>query len=168
MKKILAILAAFATLFSLAACKMQSNKTTAERVSDAEAEYSMLVASSIQAETERAEKIVKSIEDIGKSQKGKQLVLQRGEDHYQVYVMNKKSICTKVIDYYFFDNIEAYNIKSNDPKKSGNAKRIIDDPEARMIAYEKDFQAGEIDTYDEIYEMFSDPGYAERGIYIVE
>ncbi len=168
MKKILAILAAFATLFALASCKMQGNQTTAERVSDAEAEYSMLVESSIQAETEREEKIVKSIKDIGKSQKGKQLVLQRDEDHYQVYVMNKKNICTKIVDYYFFDNIEAYNIKSNDPKKVGSRKKIIDDPEARMIAYEKDFEAGEIDTYNEIYEFFSDPGYAEMGVHIVE
>ena len=168
MKKILAVISVFAVLLSLASCKVKNNKTTAELVSEADAERSMLVESSIQAETEREEKIVKSIKDIGKSEKKKQLVLKRDEDHYQVYVMNKKNICTKIIDYYFFDNIEAYNIKANDPKKTGSRKRIIDDPEARMIAYERDYEIEERNTYDQIYEFFSDPAYAEVGIVIVE
>lgn len=168
MKKILAILSVFATIFTLASCKMQSDKTTAERVSEAEVERSMLIESSIQAETLREEKIIKSIEDIGKSKKGKQLVLKRDEDHYQVFVMNKKNVCTKIVDYYFFDDIEAYNLKSNEPKKTGSRKRIIDDPEARLIAYEKDYDTDERNTYDEIYEFFSDPAYAEVGIIIVE
>ncbi|MBQ3006408.1 MAG: hypothetical protein IJD78_02500 [Clostridia bacterium] len=168
MKKILAVLAAFATLFSLASCKMKNNQTTAERVSEVEAEYSMQIASSIQAETEREEKIIKSIEDIGKSEKKKQLVLKRAEDHYQVYVMNKKNICKKIVDYYFFDDIDAYYIKSNGSKSDKNRKKIIDDPEARMIAFERDFNAEKETTYDEIYEIFSDPRYADLGISIVE
>ena len=37
-----------------------------------------------------------------------------------------------------------------------------------MIAYERDYETEERNTYDQIYEFFSDPAYAEVGIYIVE
>ena len=167
MKKILAILAVFASLFSLASCKMQNNKTTAELVSEAEAEQSMLIESSIQAETLREEKLVKNVDDIGKSEKKKQLVLKRDDDHYQVYVMNKKNICTKVLDYYFFETAESYNMKALD-KKIGSKKLVEKDDEARMLVYEKDYDIEERNTYDQLYEYFSDPGYAEVGIVIVE
>lgn len=167
MKKILAILAVFASLFSFASCKMQNNKTTAELVSEAEAEQSMLIESSIQAETLREEKLVKNIDDIGKSEKKKQLVLKRDDDHYQVFVMNKKNICTKVIDYYFYESAETYNMKAL-AKDTGRQKLIDKDDEARMLAYESDYNIEERNTYDQIYEFFSDPGYAEVGIVIVE
>lgn len=167
MKKILAILAAFAAVLSLASCKVQNNKTTAELVSEAELEQSQLVESSIQAETQREEKIVENVGDIGKSEKKKQLVLKRGDDHYQVFVMNKKNICTKVRDYYFFDSIEGYNIKASD-KEKGRQKLVDKDPESRMLVYESDYEIEERNTYDQIYEFFSDPAYAEVGIIIVE
>lgn len=167
MKKILAIIAVLATVLSLASCKMKNNKTTAELVSEAEIEQSMLVESSIQAETQRVEKIDENVDKIGKSQKKKQLVLKRGDDHYQVFVMNKKNICTKVHDYYFFESIEGYNIKASD-KTKGRQKLIDKDPESRMLVYESDYDIEERNTYDQIYEFFSDPRYAEVGIVIVE
>lgn len=167
MKKILAIIAVLATVLSLASCKMKNNKTTAELVSEAEVERSMLIESSIQAESQREEKIVENIGEIGKSEKKKQLVLKRDEDHYQVFVMNKKNICTKVRDYYFFESIEAYNIKVSD-KEKGRQKLVHKDPESRMLVYESDYDIEERNTYDQIYEFFSDPRYAEVGIIIVE
>lgn len=167
MKKILAVIAAVAAVLSLASCKVQNNKTTAELVSEAEIEQSMLVESSIQAETQREEKIIENVGDIGKSKKKEQLVLKRGDDHYQVFVMNKKNICTKVLDYYFFESVEAYNIKVND-KSKGRQKLVDKDPESRMLVYESDYDIEERNTYDQIYEFFSDPAYAEVGIVIVE
>ena len=167
MKKILAILAAMATAFSLVSCKMQNNKTTAELVSEAEAKQSMLIESSIQAETVREEKVVENIDIIGKSEKKKQLVLQRDEDHYQVFVMNKKNICTKRRDYYFFESLESYNIKADDVGTK-NSKIVEKDPVARMVVYESDFEPEDRQTYDELYEFFSDPAYAEVGIFIIE
>ncbi|MBQ2842263.1 MAG: hypothetical protein IJE72_04435 [Clostridia bacterium] len=158
MKKILAVLAAFATLFSLASCKVENNKTTAEKVSEAEMEQSMLVESSIMAETVREEKMVRSIEDIGKTQKGKQVVIKINAadyEHYRVYPVNKKGVCKKEIDYYFFDSIDAYNIKSKKPKVETRQKLIDADPEARMVVFESKYEEDALITFDQLYERFS-------------
>lgn len=171
MKKILAVIAAFATVISLASCKMESNKTTAERVSEAEAERSQAIEASIQAETKRFEKIDENIDYIGKTEKNKQIVIERvGIDcqHYQVYVFNRKGICNKLIDYYFYDSIEAFNIRNEDSKEKTRQKKIKSDPEARMVAFESDYDVEERNTYEQLYDHFVDATFEEDAVRMVK
>lgn len=158
MRKIMALLLTFAALFSLAACSVDSGKTTAELVSEAEAEQSMLVESSIQAEVERSEEMVESIDKIGKTEKNKQLVIKRPYAHgerYQVYVMNKKGICKEVIDYYFYNTSEMFE-RNNEKQKSETSKKKIDsDPATRMVVFKTDYDVGEDVTFEMLYDRFA-------------
>ena len=171
MRKIAAILLTFAALFSLAACSVDSGKTTAELVSEAEAERSMLVESSIQAEVERSEAVIKSVDKIGKTEKNKRLVIKRPYAHgerYQVYVMNKKGICKEIIDYYFYNTLELFERNSEKQKTDTGRKKIDSDRATRMVAFKRDFDMGEDITFEVLYDRFAKGVEAGSGIIIIE
>ncbi len=171
MKKIISVLAALAAVFSLASCSVNGGQTTAERVSEIEIEMSQMVEESIQAETKRAEKIVKTVKDIGKTKKNEQLVVKvdyANGEHYQVFVMNKKGICQKVNDYYFYDTLELFNINNEKQKEKTRMKKIDSDPETRMIAYESDYTIEERNKFDQLYELYSNEESKAQGFTVIE
>lgn len=171
MKKIISILAAVAAIISLASCSFSGGKTAAERVSEVEAEMSQKIEQSIQEEIAVSEKLVKNVKDIGKTQKNKQLVVKvdyaHGE-HYQVFVMTKKGICKKVIDYYFFNTAELFEQNNEKQKESTRQKKIDSDPEARMIAYESDYTIEERNQFDQLYELYSNEESKAQGFTVIE
>ena len=171
MKKVLAILAVFATALSLASCSPKTDKTTAELVSEQEAEYSRIAESYAQAEIERSEKVVKSIEDLGKTQKNKQIVVKvaypNGE-HYQVFVFNRKGICQKVRDYYFYQTVEMFEIGNEKQKESNRRKKIDSDKTARMIAFESEYDIEERNQFDQILELYKNEDSKAQGYEVIE
>ncbi len=171
MKKIIAILAALATALSLASCSVENDKTTAELVSEQEAEYSQLIESLTQAEIERSEKIVKNVEDLGKTQKNKQIVVRvpyANGEHYQIFVFNRKGICEKVRDYYFYETAEMFERNNEKQKENINKKKIDSDKTARMVAFEKDYDIEERNQFDQIYELYSGEEPKARGYEVIE
>ncbi len=171
MKKIIAILAALATALSLASCSVKNDKTTAELVSEQEAEYSRIIESMSQAEIERSEKMVKNIEDLGKTQKNKQIVVKvaypNGE-HYQVFTFNRKGICQKIRDYYFYQTAEMFEIGNEKQKETTRRKKIDTDKTARMIAFESDYDVEERNKFDQIYELYKNEDSKAQGYEVIE
>lgn len=171
MKKIIAILAAFATALSLASCSVNNNKTTAELVSEQDAEYQQLIESLSQAEIERSEKMVKNIEDLGKTEKNKQIVVKvaypNGE-HYQVFLFNRKGICQKVRDYYFYETVEMFEISNERQKETERKKKIDADKTARMIAFESEYEIEERNQFDQILELYKNEDSKIQGFEVIE
>lgn len=171
MKKLIAVLSILATVLSLAACSVESGKTTAELVSEAEAEKSQLVESSIQAEVEYSEQVVKSVDKMGKTEKNKQLVIKRpyaNGEHYQVFVLDRKGICKTVIDYYYYNSVELFENNNQKQKEKTSRKKIDSDPASRMVAFEREYDVEERNTFDQLYEFFSDESFKEAGYIIIE
>lgn len=171
MKKIIAILAAFATALSLASCSVDNDKTAADYIAEQEAEYSQLIESLTQAEIERSEKMVKNIEDLGKTQKNKQIVVRvpyANGEHYQIFVFNRKGICEKVRDYYFYETDEMFERNNEKQKENVNKKKIDSDKTARMVAFEKDYDVEERNQFDQIYELYSGEEPKARGYEVIE
>ncbi len=171
MKKIIAIIAAFATALSLASCSVDNDKTAADYIAEQEAEYSQLIESLTQAEIERSEKMVKNIEDLGKTEKNKQIVVKvasANSEHYQVFLMNRKGICEKVRDYYFYESLEMFERNNERQKESGRQKKIDSDKTARMIAFESDYEIEERNKFDQIYELYKNDESKAQGFEVIE
>ena len=171
MKKILAILAAFATALSLASCSVKTDKTTAELVSEQEAEYQQLIESLTQAELEVSENVIKNVKDIGKTVKNKQLVLKvdyANGERYQIYIFNRKGICEKVREYYFYNTAEIFEINNEKQKEKTRKKKIDSDKSARMIAFESDYDIEERNTFDQLYEYYDNEASVAQGFVIIK
>ena len=127
MKKMIAILTALAATLSLASCSVKNDKTTADYLAEQEIEESQLIESLTQAEIERSEKMIKNIEDIGKTEKNKQIVVKvpyAYGDQYHIFVMNRKGICEKVRDYYFYETVEMFE-RNNEKQKEDTGKKSL-------------------------------------------
>ena len=171
MKKIIAILTAFAAALSLASCSMKNDKTTADYLTEQAIEESQLIESLTQAEIERSEKMVKNIEDIGKTEKNKQIVVKVASangEHYQIFVMNRKGICEKVRDYYFYDTAEKFEIANEKQKETSRKKKIDSDKTARMIAFESEYNIEERNQFDQILELYKNEDSKAQGFEVIE
>ncbi|MBQ8764082.1 MAG: hypothetical protein IJZ07_08260 [Clostridia bacterium] len=168
MKKLIAVIAVFAAVLSLSACKT-FNMTPEEKQEYYAAEESKKVAASIQAENDYIEGVNKhSEETIGKTIKDKKIVIKNfftlGYE-YRVYEFNKKGDISHHYLYKFYDEVENYNVELEIGPSS--SKKIVDkDPKARMIVYEIKETAPQ--TFDEIYEAYSNPRIIEHGYSIIE
>lgn len=171
MKKILAILAALTTVFSLASCSVKNDKTTAELVSEQEAEYQQIIESMTQAELEVSEKVIKNVKDIGKTVKNKQIVLKvayANGERYQIYLFNRKGICEKVREYYFYNTAEIFEINNEKQKEKTRKKKIDSDKDARMIAFESEYDIEERNKFDQIYDFYDNEESIAQGFEIVK
>ncbi len=171
MKKIIAILAVFATAFTLASCSVKNDKTTAELVSEQEAEYQQLIESMSQAEAEVSENVIKNVEDIGKTQKNKQIVVKvasANSEHYQVFIFNRKGICQKIRDYYFYDTVDKFEIADEKQKETSRKKKVDSDKDARMIVLESDYEVEERNQFDQILELYKNEDSKAQGFEVIE
>lgn len=165
MKKILALIAIAATLFSLSACKLGGKKMTA-----AERESSR-VEESLKVEREYIEGVNETVEDeIGKTKKGERLVIKGSTAlgyEYTVYVFDKKEKLKEEYSYQFFDlpvNYEA----TLEIKETGHGKQVDHDEKSRMVVYKKASKDLAEDTFDSLYEVYSNPQLTELGYTIIE
>lgn len=168
MKKLIALIAVLATVISLSACKTV-NMTPEEKMSKYAAEESERIAASIQAENDYIDGVNKhSEETIGKTIKGERFVVKNfftlGYE-YRVFEFNKKGKGTKHYLYKFYDDVANYEnqLEIGEDK----SRKIVDkDPKARMIVYEIKDEITE--TFDLLYETYSNPKIIERGYTIIE
>lgn len=94
MKKFLAILVIFTTLFAFAACDKNKNLTPEEisaseaaAVSKARAEYESSIAASIKHEEDIAEDRITTLESLGKTEKGKKLVFKSHTEKVEYHII---------------------------------------------------------------------------------
>ena len=168
MKKYIALIATFATLLSLAACKPKE-LSPIEKQSTYAAEESEKVAASLQAENDYIDGVHDySDNEIGKTVKGKKLVIKAESSlgyKYNVFEFNKKGKMTKYLSYEFYDAINNYEVQSK--IKEDRKRKLVDtDDKARMVVYK--YNEVWEQTFDELYEAYSKPEINDLGYTIVE
>lgn len=171
MKKIIAIIGAFAAVVSFASCSVKPTKTTAELVSEQEAEYQEIIESLTQAELEVSEKVVENVGEIGKTQKNKRLVIKMpyaNGERYQIFIINRKGVCEKVEEYYFYNTAELFELNNEKQKEKTRKKKIASDKDARMIAYESDHDIEGRNTFDQLYDFYNTDNFKNAGYEIIE
>ncbi|MBQ2846704.1 MAG: hypothetical protein IJE74_00410 [Clostridia bacterium] len=165
MKKIISILVALSAVLSLVSCSVDSGKTTAEKLSEAEVERSRLVEESIQAEVERSEKINEKVDKLGKTEKGKRLVIEipyaHGEE-YRVFEMDRNEECKQVITYFFYSDMETFEVN----REKDDDDRFDVDKKLKMVAFKRDYESEYNRTFDELYEVYTSD-YAKEQKYVV-
>lgn len=163
MKKILALIAVAATLFSLSACKINGKMTAEERESSR-------VEQSLKVEREYIEGVNETVEDeIGKTVKGKRLVVRADVPtgyKYTVYEFDRKQMIKTQYMYEFFDLDINYYATLEIEEKS-KYKQIDHDKKSRMVAYKRTEDLGEFD-FDYFYDSFSQQFNIDRGYTIIE
>lgn len=170
MKKIIAILAVLATLFSLSACKPNRKELTPDEVQQSvAAEQSRRVEESLQAERDYHEGIDEQVdEEIGKTKKGERLVVKATSitgTEYIVFEFKKDKTVKKKLGYLFYDNIENYEMILKNG--GGSSRKVIDnDDKARMIVFS--YQKFSESDFDSLYKTYSSESSAEMGYTIIE
>ncbi len=139
MKKILAILCIFATLFAFAACKRQltPEEEEASRAiarSIAAAEYESRIAASIKNEEEIVADKAKTLEELGKTEKGKQIVFKSSSANtqYDVITMDASGKAVSWKRYVYYTNTESYEYALK-AKNEGNFVHESHDDDLRLI-----------------------------------
>ncbi len=164
MKKILALAVIAATLFSLSACRVKGNMTPEERESS-RVEYSLKI------EREYVEGVNETVDDvIGKTKKGERLVIKGGTalgSEYTVFIFDKKEKLKDEYNYQFFDLMKNYEA-TLEIEETGHGKLVDHDDKARMVVYKKASKNLAEDTFDSLYEVYSNPQLTELGYIIVE
>ena len=153
MKKILALLAAFATLFSLSACKM-NRELTPEEIAKKE---SKAVAQSIKAEEAYQKGYEKTVDKLGKTEKGKRIVVKDPDNNgheYWVYEFDKDEMLKNKYRYLFYEHLEDYE-KYLENFKANDVDIVEADKKSRLIIYEIDMGENPNYTYDFFYQILS-------------
>lgn len=166
MKKIIAMFAATATLLSLAACSF-NRELTPEEIA---AEQSKAVAQSIKAEEDYQAGMGKTVDKLGKTEKGKRIVAgETGslDNEYNVYEFDKNQVLKKRYKYVFCNDPETYRIKL--AGGDGLLSDVVDhDDKSRLVVYKVDFEEDPGLTYDYFYGMYKSEGAKAAGLFLVE
>lgn len=169
MKKIIALAMMAAMLLSLSACKLKKDMTADEIKESMSAIESQRAAESLKVEQEYLEGITEHADDeIGKTKKGERLVLKVGSPtgyEYRVFEFDRHEIAKKVLFYKFYNTEENYQVMLD----AGDTitKKIVDhDKKARMIVYS--LKEVHKESFDILYETYSDENVAKYGYEIIE
>lgn len=168
MKKILAVIAVFLVLFSLASCKAVKPQLTDEEVRESlSAEASKKVEESIKAQKEYNAGVEAAIEEIGKTVKGEKLVVKvptvRGIE-YAVFHFDKKELVKYRVSYYFFEQMDHYEDKIDVVDKD---EKLIDKDKSLKMAVIKDTEVNEL-TFDQYYEYYTYEKVVSQGYEVIE
>lgn len=152
MKKLMALLLASAVLLSFASCGKKD--MTAEEYS----EYMAAEESKKAVESEKAEELVSEkmddvSDDLGKTIKGKKLVVKKVDSvdtRYRVIMMDKKGMGDYMVTYIFANNDNDYNVLYNAAKNDKDLYKH--DKDGRMIANRTD-EIPETD-FEDFYEGY--------------
>lgn len=168
MKKFIALIVVLVTIISLSACKTKE-LSPEEKQSKYAAAESERVAASLQAENDYIDGVHEySDNEIGKTVKGKKLVIRAESSlgyRYDVFEFNKKGKMTERLTYEFYDAIHNYEVQA-EIKEDRKRKLIDTDDKARMVVYK--YNEVWEQTFDEIYAAYSKPEINDLGYSIVE
>ncbi len=168
MKKIIAILAVFAALLSLSACKV--NMTAEEKQAKEQAEISKNAAASIKAEEDFSEGYDKEVDKLGKTEKGKRLVVKEPSSYYAKYLVlefGKKEGLKNKLSYRFFPDAESYDIAVEGG--DGIRRKLVEkDDKARMVVFEIELSDTDKADFDFYYGLYASEASVEAGYEIVK
>lgn len=156
MKKLIAALLILASAVSLASCSVNKRELTfEERQASLEARESERVAESLKHEAEIAEEMSELEDEIGKTVKGKRIVVKSessSSTNFYVLEFDKEQMLKSRKEYIFFNDEASYqSVKSNKTLRE-TSKLVKDDKNSRLLVFEDK----EIDeaTYDDWYETY--------------
>ncbi len=158
MKRIIALLIALASVLSISACSFKELTPEEKAASRAakESEYAAEVSSKEAAIVEDKGEV---LDELGKSQKGKKLVMRNynqsdGTERLREIYFDKNGFADYMITYCYYPESNYYVIRDQGDK--GSNKLIDHDDDLRLIVYKKSYKdAYDIDiTYDELVESF--------------
>ena len=141
MKRLLALFAALTLVLALTACHVKNEGgkilSDEEILASQEAENSSQVAASLAVESAVAEEMKDYVKDeIGKTEKNKQVVLTRTRDYlteYWVFVMDRKGNSQYTMSYQFYDDAHYAMVKRYGDRE--NEKLVKHDDDARLLVY---------------------------------
>lgn len=138
MKKIVAIISLLAVILTLAACKPDTSKQDPqEALSNVNVANSERVAASIQAETEIVEKMEEVGEELGKTQKNKQIIYTKDASNASsrfIITFNRRGVVDSVEVHKFYKAQSSYDVVL-DMGDFNNMKIIESDDNLRYVAY---------------------------------
>ncbi|GEM_PF-5525479 len=153
MKKLIAVFMLCAIAVSLSACHSKKNMTDEEYSKYVDAEQSKKVAESVKAEAKVSEGLAEVSDDVGKTIKGKKLVVYKDDDYskiYKVIMMDKKGNADYIVTYYFAPTRTAYNQLVDTGKTDGTLYKK--DASSRMVAYKEKSEMKQ--PYEEFYNKY--------------
>ncbi|MBQ3044517.1 MAG: hypothetical protein IJO03_02485 [Clostridia bacterium] len=179
MKKIIAMLLVFVSLFSLAACKGNGGDVETDPVKAAddfaqnqaavEAEQSKQAAEKAAEQSEIQVEIDEYIEKVGKTKKKTQLVVELKRTwgrEFHKYEFNKKGEFKTQIKYMFYDTSENYFAELEAWKNRDKAKVIDKDKDMKMLVVRNGSYNGS--SFDDMYKFYTMEEVAKQGYMIIE
>lgn len=157
MKRIIALLIALASVLSISACSFKELTPEEKAASRAakESEYAAEVSSKEAAIVEDKGEV---LDELGKSQKGKKLVMRNysqsdGTERLREIYFDKNGFADYMITYCYYPESNYYIIRDQGDK--GNDKLIDHDDDLRLIVYKKSYDSYGVEiTYDELVSNF--------------
>ena len=155
MKKILAIIGVFATIFALASCKQltpeEADASREAARSIAVSKYEQQLEESLKHEEEIYEDKIKTVAELGKTEPGKKIVYKSKNEiwatKYYVAYMDKNGKLDYTLQYSYYPNMENYEFDIDKYKKSNEIEDT--DKDMRLIIFKQDIKKGMGVTYDE-------------------
>lgn len=172
MKKVIAVLCVFATLFALASCK-KKELTEEERLASLHAsqeqnriEMSKRVEASIRHEVEIQSDKKDTLDSLGKTEKNKRIVFLSSGQHegmkegYEVILFDGNGKYKSWTQYIYFPSTESFDRAISDIKSEGNFAYESSDASLRLIVYRyTNDKYLKNETYDAMYQRVKDFGY---------
>lgn len=153
MKKLIAALLILASAVSFASCSVNKKELTyEERQASLEARESEKVAESLKQESEIAEEMSEFEDEIGKTVKGKRIVIKSvytDRTEYGVFEFDKNQKLKSRREYMYFNDVSDYNVVKNNKGLRETLKLVKDDKDSRLLVFEHKNIDGS--TFDEWY-----------------
>lgn len=178
-KKIIALLLVFVSLFSLAACKGNGGdaETDPLKVADdfaknqaaVEAEHSKQAAEQVAEQSQIQEEIDEYIEKVGKTKKKTQLVVELKRTwgrEFHKYEFNRKGEFKTQIKYMFYDTSENYFAELEAWENRAEAKVIDKDKDMKMLVVKNNSYDGS--SFEDMYKFYTMEEVAKQGYTVIE
>lgn len=165
MKKLVAALLILASAVSLASCSVKKKDLTyEERQASLAARESEKVAESLKVESEIAEEMSELEDEIGKTVKGKKIVVKSeytDRTEYTVSLFDKKQNISSRKIYMYFNNEDDYKVVRDNKGLREDMKLVKKDEKSRLLVFE--YRELSEATFDDWYQT-----YQARGFNIIE
>ncbi len=154
MKKILAIVGVFATIFAFASCKQltpeEADASREAARSIAVSKYEQQIEESLKHEEKIYEEKVKTVAELGKTEPGKKIVYKSNNEiwvskYYAAY-MDKDGNLDYIIQYNYYPTTKNYEFDVEKFKKNEDLEETND--ELRLIVFRQEVEKGRGVSYD--------------------
>lgn len=158
MKKLIAALLILASAVAFASCSVKKKELTyEERMASIEARESEKAEESLKHESEIAEEMSELEDEIGKTVKGKKIVVKSvysDRTEYTVSEFDKNQVITSRTVYMYFNKTDDWNSVKNNKTLLETMKLVKKDDESRLLVYKYlDLDEATFDDWYQTYQL---------------